>query len=104
SDISIFDMKGNRVPDKTWKEKLKTDQHVLLSTDGKLPHPRELSLIKEETLLIVLPGHGEVTVPARPPAPALNFEFRHDTSPNGTQYFRSVPRDPTQYFRSVPLD
>ena len=39
-----------------WKEKLKTDQHVLLANEGKLPHPRELTLFKDDTLVIVLPS------------------------------------------------
>jgi RNA polymerase sigma factor (sigma-70 family) len=56
SDVSVFDMKGNRVADKTWKAQLKTDQHVLVAFDGRLPLPRELHLFKEDTLLIVFPG------------------------------------------------
>ncbi|MFO0806934.1 MAG: RNA polymerase sigma factor [Gemmataceae bacterium] len=65
ADVAVFDMKGNRVADKVWKEKLKADQHVLLATEGKLPHPRELTLFKDDTLVIVLPSHTvEYAVPA----------------------------------------
>jgi len=57
-DVSVFDMKGNRVAAKAWKSALKTDQHVLVQFDGRLPLPRELQLFKDDTLLIVFPGSG----------------------------------------------
>lgn len=67
ADVGVFDMKGNRVADKVWKEKLKTDQHVLLATEGRLPHPRELVLFKDDTLVVVLPSHTvEYAVPTPP--------------------------------------
>jgi RNA polymerase sigma factor (sigma-70 family) len=56
ADVAVFDMKGNRVAPKTWKETLKSDVHVLVSADGKLPNPRELALFKQDTLVIVLPS------------------------------------------------
>ena len=62
SELSVFDMKGNRLPSKTWKEKLKVDTHALIAFDGKLPNPRELALFKEDTLILVLPLHSN---PAR---------------------------------------
>ena len=74
SDVSVFDMKGNRVADKVWKEKLKADQHVLVAADGKLPHPRELTPFKDDTLLVVLPSDvGDIGAPGVliPPAPAF---------------------------------
>ena len=58
ADVSVFDMKGNRVATKAWKEKLKEDQHALVAFDGRLPHPRELTLFKDDVLLIVFPGLG----------------------------------------------
>lgn len=59
ADVSVFDMKGNRVADKAWKAQLKTDQHVLVAFDGRLPLPRELTLFRDDTLLIVFPrGEG----------------------------------------------
>jgi RNA polymerase sigma factor (sigma-70 family) len=64
SDVSVFDMKGNRVPTKAWKEKLGGDVHALIAFDGRLPHPRELTLFRDDVLLIVFPagtgapGHG----------------------------------------------
>lgn len=58
SDVSVFDVKGNRVADKTWKAQLKTDQHALVAFDGRLPLPRELQLFKDDTLLIVFPASG----------------------------------------------
>ena len=58
AEVSVFDMKGNRLPTKTWKEKLKSDVHVIIGHDGRLPNPRELTLFKEDTLLVVLPTSG----------------------------------------------
>lgn len=55
SDVSVFDMKGNRVSEKVWKDKLKSDRLVLVSMDGKLPLPREMQLVKDDTLLFVIP-------------------------------------------------
>lgn len=55
ADVAVFDMKGNRLAQKDWKAQLKADVHALISTDGKLPNPRELTLFKADTLLIVLP-------------------------------------------------
>ncbi|MBP3960272.1 sigma-70 family RNA polymerase sigma factor [Gemmata sp. G18] len=56
ADIAVFDMKGNRLAQKVWKETLKNDVHALITNDGKLPNPRELALFKQDTLLIVLPA------------------------------------------------
>jgi RNA polymerase sigma factor (sigma-70 family) len=87
ADVAVFDMKGNRVPDKTWKEKLKTDQHVLVSQDGKLPHPRELALFKDDTLLIVLPSHGaEVGLPTSWPFPNRRSQGPNDFGYNELQW------------------
>jgi hypothetical protein len=76
ADVSVFDMKGNRLQPKAWKEKFKADVHVLVSFDGRLPQPRELALFKDDTLFVVLPapattGYGDVYgVPATPSTPA----------------------------------
>ena len=37
SDVSVFDMKGNRVADKTWRAQLKTDQHALVAHELRQP-------------------------------------------------------------------
>lgn len=55
ADVAVFDMKGNRLAPKTWKDLFRSDVHVLVSTDGKLPNPRELALFKQDTLLVILP-------------------------------------------------
>jgi RNA polymerase sigma factor (sigma-70 family) len=82
-DVSVFDMKGNRVATKTWKASLKTDQHVLVTFDGRLPHPRELQLFREDTLLIVFPGSGNVldgfwTPNVRGQGGSSVYEFRNN--------------------------
>jgi RNA polymerase sigma factor (sigma-70 family) len=73
SDVTVFDMKGNRLLPKVWKEKLKTDCHVLLAFDGKLPHPRELAIFKDDTLMLILPTNPftQFTVPPTH-APTVN--------------------------------
>ena len=59
-DVAVFDMKGNRLSPKAWKELLKSDVHALIAQDGKLPNPRELTLFKTDTLLIVLPAQTPI--------------------------------------------
>jgi len=87
ADVAVFDMKGNRVSPKVWKETLKSDVHVLVSADGKLPNPRELALFKQDVLVVVLPsatvlpGNGPryssplalpAVAPTQPALPRLN--------------------------------
>ncbi|QEG31492.1 ECF RNA polymerase sigma factor SigE [Gemmata obscuriglobus] len=55
ADIAVFDIKGNRLSPKAWKEMLKTDVVALISSNGSLPNPRELTMFKPDTLVIVLP-------------------------------------------------
>jgi RNA polymerase sigma factor (sigma-70 family) len=86
ADVSVFDMKGNRLQPKVWKERLKMDVHALVAFDGKLPNPREMTLFKEDTLLVVLPasqtavtGYGAAngynTQPPAVTAPAVPAPF-----------------------------
>lgn len=80
-DVAVFDMKGNRLQTKAWKGKMKSDVHVLIGYDGKLPNPRELALYKEDTLLVVLPTsahgtgvwgvNGVIAPPAIPGVPSV---------------------------------
>jgi len=56
ADVAVFDMKGNRLQTKAWKDKLKADVHVLIGADGRLPNPRELTLFKDDILIVVLPA------------------------------------------------
>ncbi|MBX9622688.1 MAG: hypothetical protein K2X82_02630, partial [Gemmataceae bacterium] len=56
SDVSVFDMEGNRVLPKKWKDVLAKDTHALVAFDGRLPNPRELTLFKPDVLLIVFPA------------------------------------------------
>ena len=86
ADVGVFDMKGNRVADKVWKEKLKTDQHVLLANEGKLPHPRELTLFRDDTLLIVLPSQTVEYAPAPNVA-----EFNMFRKAQSGELFEAVP-------------
>jgi hypothetical protein len=81
SDVSVFDMKGNRISEKDWKSKLKSDKLVLVSFDGKLPLPREMQLVKDDTLLFVIPhsfsaGYGDATI------------YEMVAGPNGTKYYQ----------------
>jgi RNA polymerase sigma factor (sigma-70 family) len=69
ADLAVFDMKGNRLAQKAWKEKFKVDVHVLFGVEGKLPNPRELELFKEDTLVVVLPMSFPVLTP--PPVPSM---------------------------------
>ncbi|MDY3558905.1 sigma-70 family RNA polymerase sigma factor [Gemmata sp. JC673] len=56
ADVAVFDIKGNRLSPKAWKEMLKTDVVALVSSNGSLPNPRELTMFKPDTLVIVLPN------------------------------------------------
>jgi hypothetical protein len=56
ADVAVFDMKGNRLQNKAWRDKFKNDVHALVAYDGRLPNPRELALFKEDALLVVLPA------------------------------------------------
>ena len=95
SDISVFDMKGNRLAAKAWRDKLKADQHVLLATDGKLPLPRELSLLKDDVLLVVLPAG--VGVPGNYGVTYRNY-YEPVTGPDGTtRYELRTTSEPTLY-------
>ena len=80
ADVVAFDGKGNRLATKVWKDKLKTDVHALIAADGKLPHPRELALFRDDVLILVLP--------ARPTPEPTTTEQKQ----NGVRY-RTV-RDP----------
>lgn len=66
-EVAVFDMKGNRLPTKEWKEMLKTDRLALISADGSVPNPRELALFKPDTLLLVVPQQT-----SSPPAGGFN--------------------------------
>jgi RNA polymerase sigma factor (sigma-70 family) len=99
ADVAVFDMKGNRLPAKAWRDKLKTDQHVLLAVNGALLNPRELALFKDDVLLVVLPaGSG---APANWGQPAawggagynLRSYYEPVTDPDGTT--RYEPRTVT---------
>ncbi|MBY0456437.1 MAG: RNA polymerase sigma factor, partial [Gemmataceae bacterium] len=71
ADIAVFDMKGNRLMPKAWKELLKADAHVLIAYDGKLPNPRELTLFKQDALLVVLPASAAPAVASVYSAPLV---------------------------------
>jgi hypothetical protein len=82
ADIAVFDMKGNRLSPKAWKEMLKGDVHALIAYDGKLPNPRELTLFKQDTLLVVLP------------ASASPVTYAPRTVNGNTYYVPTVPGTP----------
>ena len=101
ADVAVFDMKGNRLSPKAWKELLKSDVHALVANDGKLPNLRELTLFKPDTLLVVLPaqatpaaysittdGRNTFYAPTAPPAPAA-------PAVPPTSYPKTTPRPPS---------
>jgi hypothetical protein len=116
ADVSVFDMKGNRLMPKAWKEKLKTDVHALVSFDGRLPNPRELTLFKDDTLIVVLPtasgGLDPLMIPpvARPPEPTTTIPARPAVNPTappalirpGTPRPPVVPQPPEDLPPSSP--
>lgn len=88
SDLSVFDMKGNRLTEKAWKEKLKGDKLVLVSLDGRIPPPRDLQLVKDDTLLFVFPpnaiGHDAFMTPGTLVPAATLYRLRQGS--NGLYY------------------
>jgi hypothetical protein len=75
-ELAVFDMKGNRLLPKVWKDKLKVDTHVLLAYDGKTPNPRELTLLREDVLLIILPAVSHPPYQYGAPSPAASLPYR----------------------------
>ena len=104
ADVSVFDMKGNRLQNKAWRDKLKNDVHALVAYDGKLPNPRELALFRDDILLLVLPsgspspatwGIPEYPVtPAIPNAPRPSGRVSPSLTPSPTNRTPSVPSRP----------
>jgi hypothetical protein len=98
-DVAVFDMKGNRLSAKAWKELLKSDVHALIARDGKLPNPREMTLFKADTLLVVLPPQQGAMIPPPPAvsntAPQFYYEPVQGGNPPRT-YFAPTPVRPTQ--------
>lgn len=93
TDVAVFDMKGNRIQTKAWKEKLKDDTHVLLAFDGRLPHPRELALFKDDALLVVFPtGISDADSNLTSTSGGL---YRPRVGPDGTTYYEPVQNSPT---------
>jgi len=81
ADVLVFDMKGNRLAAKAWREKLQNDQHVLVAWGGVLPNPRELTLFKDDTLIVVFPAGPTV---AEVGAPGMRTEYRVVVQPDGS--------------------
>jgi hypothetical protein len=94
SDLSVFDMKGNRVADREWKAKLERDVLVLVSFDGHLPHPRQLKVFREDTLVLVLPGMSQTPPTGPAPGPIYSappLPVRPRTGPGGEELLEPVP-------------
>ncbi|QJW98153.1 RNA polymerase sigma factor [Frigoriglobus tundricola] len=98
ADVAVFDMKGNRLLQKAWKDALKNDVHALIASDGKLPNPRELTLFKPDTLLIVLPGSvGYPAPPVAQPFSATGYNYTPVTEYAPRTYYVPTPAGrPTQ--------
>jgi RNA polymerase sigma factor (sigma-70 family) len=89
SDVLVFDMRGNRLAPKAWREKFQQDQHVLIAWGGVLPNPRELVLFKDDTLLVLfpnLPGTAE----GGPGGYTARTVYQAVTGPDGSVYYQPV--------------
>jgi predicted DNA-binding protein (UPF0251 family) len=105
SDVLVFDMKGNRLAAKAWREKLQNDLHVLVAWGGTVPNPRELALFKDDTLVVVFPGGATV---AEVGAPGARTEYRLIVQPDGSHAyvpFTAPPPVPGNYAPlAVPVE
>jgi RNA polymerase sigma factor (sigma-70 family) len=103
-DVAVFDMKGSRLSLKAWKELLKSDVHVLVAFDGKLPNPRELTLFKSDTLLVVLPAQEMIPPPVyTPPAVPTAPSYTPVTDYVPRTYYVPTPPPPGRPATGVPL-
>jgi RNA polymerase sigma factor (sigma-70 family) len=69
--VKMFDTKGRRVEPKDWARLLKKPVLALAYLNGETPDPQHLRLIKEGTLILVLPPPPPPAAPAVPPVPAV---------------------------------
>jgi RNA polymerase sigma factor (sigma-70 family) len=71
--VPVYDTTGKRVAPKNVTELLKESAPVLVATDGKPVDPFYLKLVKEGTLIFVVPGgisvQQPITLPQPPPPP-----------------------------------
>jgi hypothetical protein len=67
-EVQVYDTRGKAVSPKKLPGLLKGETFVLVSADGKPVDPLYLRLVKEGTLVFVLPAPP--TPPPVPPAPA----------------------------------
>jgi RNA polymerase sigma factor (sigma-70 family) len=93
AEVSAFDTKGKRVEPKALARLLKKPALALAYVTGEAPDPQHLRLIREGTLILVLPNLGPVPVapplaappaPAVPAVPAVPPPARSDPLPGGT--------------------
>jgi RNA polymerase sigma factor (sigma-70 family) len=67
NDLRAFDTRGKQVPPKALARALKKQVLALAYTEGQEPDPQHLRLIREGTLILVLPA--QPLPPAPPPVP-----------------------------------
>jgi hypothetical protein len=70
ADVEAFGTDGRRIPLRTLAKLLHDERPVLLSPDGQKVDPFYLQLMKEGTVILVLPA-PELSAPRQAPAPAL---------------------------------
>jgi RNA polymerase sigma factor (sigma-70 family) len=71
-DVEVYGTDGKKIDAKKWHDLLKKETPVLVSSDGRKVDPLHLRLIKEGTLILVLPPAGvEKGIPTPPVAPAV---------------------------------
>ena len=85
ADVSVFDMKGNRLPPKAWKEKFKSDVHVLVAYDGQAAEPAGTDAVQ---------GRTRCSSCCRPRPPRLTVPWRSERAPSVPAYVLRRPRPP----------
>jgi RNA polymerase sigma factor (sigma-70 family) len=70
NDVRAFDTRGKQMPPKALARALKKQVLAVAYTNGKGPDPQHLRLIREGTLILVLPGPDDSLPVFAPPPPA----------------------------------
>jgi RNA polymerase sigma factor (sigma-70 family) len=66
-DVRVYDTRGKELSAKEWRRLVKGETLALVAVDGRPVDPLHFRVIKEGTLLFVLPPRPAAVVPATPP-------------------------------------